>query len=466
MNKYLMILVLAFTSLAFSRDMRIEKKVLNSFYVASEQPILLKTVSGMDVEVVAWDKDSLKFDLYLDVDCSDKDYEKYYIEKFEIRERGSDDILRIEIHETSREADSFWEGLFKFQFHYSFEKEISGTIYVPRKSDFKADFKYGKVNLNNLEGSLAVEGRSNELTLKKCSNIRAIENQYGNIKMYDCAGNPFLESRSANLNVENFDGPLDIQSDYSNIKLSKISSNIKIGSRSGSVDIIDARGNIKIKAPYSNIEINTCEKDVDIVGRSANIRVNNIHGLSIDAQYSNLYIDECKAEGKIISLLTRSGIIEISNSQGTINIDDQYSNMEFEKITGNVDILSRSGIIRASKMKGNWKSKTQYSTIEIYDIEADIVDITNRSNQVEINFITNPDDVSIKNDYGGVELMFPSDYGAVYKLYSTYASILSDFPVDIKEQSSSMNAFGQIGKGNGSLYIETRSGDIVLKQKP
>jgi len=460
-TKYL--IALLFVTTAITGTSRKEFK--KSFPVQPNQRIDIRTVSSLDVKIRSWDKNEVMFDLDISINSSDNDFEEYYIETFDIISTSRTEDLLLEFNEIENGGWSVWD-IFRLKFHFYVEKNISGEIWVPRNNPLTSDFRYGDILLEDMAAEINIDGRSNELILKNCSNIRTIKNDYGNVTIYNSGGKLLLESRSSEVKLNNFSGIVKIDAPYSNVEIFDVDSTVILSTRSSNVIVKNIKGDLKLNADYCKVEVENIEGYVTISDRSGELSIKNVEGLKVDIPYSRCHVDGVSGKSnKPLEIASRSENISIYNVIADIIIDDTYSNFEFKNITGNINLYSRSGDIRGENITGNWISETQYSSIQLKKLDADRVSVTNRSEPISIDFKKSPKIIDIKNEYGGVNLLLPNSYSGEVKLFATYADIDCEFPLKIKSQGNTVNAFGKIGSGQNLMNIETRSEDIIIKKK-
>ncbi len=443
-----------------------EKTITKTIEVKPEQKIELNGVSGMDVKFVSWDKPEIKIDLKLRISSSDDDFELAYIKDFKIDTWETQSRLVVDLLETPEEAGFNFLNLFKLQISVTTNKNISGIIYIPANNPIITKFRYGEILFEDIKSELSVTGRGNELNFKNCADLREIENPYGDVSVIDSKGILKLETRSSKLEIINFSGATDVIAPYTPIKLAGLDGDLSLEGRSADLSIKDLKGNLILNAPYSEIEIANVEGTIDMKARSESVRIVGARGLKYNGPYTNLTVSGIASEQEAdISIDNQSGKINISHTKGNIIIRDNYSDMNLKEIVGNIDLTSRSSKIRCEKIKGNWKSETQYSRIEIDEIDGEKVSVLNRSEAVLIDFLNHPKFVKVENTYGNIELALAKDYEGNFKIYSTYGNISSDFPLKVKTQGSSSNAYGSIGNSSSEIELETRSANITVTQK-
>ena len=134
-------------------------------------------------------------------------------------------------------------------------------------------------------------------------------------------------------------------------------------------------------------------------------------------------------------------------------------------VKGNINLSSRSETITGKNIIGDINFETQYCTISLDKLTASKVYMLNRSGGILLNFMNNPNDVHVKNDYGSVTIDLLRDFEGDYELTAQHGQIETSIPLRIREQGSSETGFGKIGNKNNKLYVETHSDDIVIRMK-
>jgi DUF4097 and DUF4098 domain-containing protein YvlB len=458
----LFILLIIITSVLFASE---TKQLKKSFDIEQGKLIDIKTVSGMDVQVKSWDKNEVYFDLEVKVSCSNDEYEKKYVETFDIKKKERLAAVVLEFEEEDDDNGwSFWD-IFKGKFGYSFSKEITGEIYIPKSNSLKADFRYSDIQLEDIAGELNLDGRSNDLYLTNCLNVFTVNNGYGKNFINNCGGKLSLDSRSSEISINEFDGPVRILADYSQIELRSVTGTLDLSTRSAMVKIENVGGAVEIKADYSDVTISKIDGFVNISNRSGSVNASGVEGIKIDAPYTKMWIDGVNGKsGKDIQLYNRSGKIQLQNIVGRVLIEDSYSDITLKNIEGHVLVETQSSKIKGENIKGNWKSESKHSSVRIKELYSDEIIIDNRSDVVDVRTMKLPTYVNIKNSYGSVDFSMPKGYSGGLYLAAAYGDVISDLPLTIRKEGSNTKAKVEMGSGNSKIYIETRSGNIEIKE--
>ncbi|MEX1140464.1 MAG: DUF4097 family beta strand repeat-containing protein [Bacteroidota bacterium] len=431
----------------------------------SGQRIEIRGLSGSEIEFKSWDRNEVAMTIHVRISSSDEEYEEEYVRSLNIRETKSEATLLLEFVELRRgvRGGGFWS---LFSGGNYVRKEIRGEVFVPRSNALTTDFSYGSMALENMKGELRILGKNNSLSLKECSDVRAIENDYGESTLQNCGGDLKLQGTSSKVTIESFAGPVDVDARYSTITVRGVTQTASIKSQSGRITAESIGGNVTIQSDYTTIVASAIKGDLTVGTKSGNLRVKGVRGLMIEAPYTTVEAsDVASPSGKPVTFSGQSGSLTLENVKGDLILDGPYSNMDLKNIQGSVDLLSKSSRITAEEISGDWKSKTEYSTMRLRSLRSNIVRITNKSNDVRLELRTVPGEIAIRNEYGGVEVTMPKGFGGEVTLDAEYGSIDTDFPIRSKKTGSSAYAVGTVGSGKGRITIETKSAGISLTQR-
>lgn len=433
--------------------------------VTEGQLIEVRGISGSKIQFTSWDRNEVAINLRVHISSSSEEYEAEYVKALEIREARSDNRLVLEFVELRKNVSGggFWSFLTGGGY---IRKEIRGEIFVPRSNALTTDFSYGSVELEDMKGQVKILGKNNELRLKDCSDVRAIENDYGESVLLNCGGALDLSGTSSKITVESFEGTVAIDANYSTIIVKKTSRSAVVKSQSGRITAEGIGGDLSIEAPYTPTTISSVKGNVSVGTKSASARIRDVQGLTIDAPYSEVdAVNVTSPAGMPVTFTGQSSTLSFENVKGAMILDGPYTNMTLKGIQGPVDLQSKSSRVTTDGVTGDWKSRTEYSTLRLRGLRSGSVSITNKSNDVDLDLLNVPDRVEIRNEYGGVEVSMPKGFAGEVALDAEYGSIETDFPVRSRKTGSSAYAVGSVGTGNGRISIETKSGGIVLMQK-
>lgn len=446
------------------------KKIEQTFKVDPGQKIEIKGFSGSHLQFRSWDKPEVFVSITVSITASDENFERSFIEGVKIEESRSTGVVAITFDDASKmmeQSSSFWQELKSLiGGTRSISLEVRGEIFVPSTNDLSANIPYADVSLENMKGSINLNGTSNELVLRNCSALQSVSNDYGKTIIQNSGGSLTLKGQSGTITVEDFNGDIRCESPYAKLRFARISKPLSIKSQSGDLRVDDVRGNLSIESDYTPMTITNIAGFVDIKTQSGTVRIRQVDGVSVNADYSNIEINNVSGKlNKDIIINSQSGALVVEDAVGNLRIDNPYSRIQLKNVKGNVWLSSQSGTVNAEAVTGDWDSETQYSSVRVKGLSAKSVRAANSSNPVSFELASVPSLVDIHNQYAHVAVTMPKGFGGEVNLDVEYGKIETNFPLTTKNKSGSGYAVGKVGIGTGSIKIETTSGNISLQEK-
>jgi DUF4097 and DUF4098 domain-containing protein YvlB len=447
-------------------------RTLEQHYTTTpSQSIELRGFSGSRLKIRSWDRNEISIRLEISFSASDQRDEQKYLDGIALKENESKGLIRIEYQEpevTMRNNHSLWTRL-KSVFSRSFtSKEIEGEIYVPRSNALTAEMRYGLIEMEGMKGSLSLLGTGNTVKLKDCGALAEVTNDYGKATLENCGGDLRFSSKSTTILLDQFDGKAVINADYSNITVRDIKQSLSIRSASGTIKVDNVGGDVTIRSDYTTITVNDVRGMLIVEDKGGMIRAKGMDGVTIGGLYSTMEITDVSGKsGKEIELNGQSGSISLANASGDVRINNPYGIIDLKDIRGNVEVKSKSSNIHATRVTGDWSSRTEYSLLTLRDLSSKRVTVSNSSSPIDIRLKAPPTYVEIRNEYGPVTLTMPPGFSGDVDINVTYAHIETNLPLSRTKSFDGGGgyAMGKIGAGNGTLSIETKSGNVKVLQQ-
>ena len=435
------------------------------------QVIDIRGFSSSDIRFSSWDKNEVFIRIHTEIDCSDKEFEQKYVNETTIEESRTDSSLVVTFKYPQKEWPgllSFW-GILKAIFRYDhIIRSMSGEIIVPRSNSLITDASSSSIKLEKMKGDLRLRGSSNHLVLIQCASIQEIKNNYGTTTLEQCGGNFVLSAVNSTISIDEFDGGGIINGNYSKIMVQKIKKDLTIKSKgSEMVNVEDARANVLIDATYSTINVERVGGTLDIKGQRDKLTLEEARTKEqeeLEKKYNlkhtySLYIPN-PFDTKRIS----GDKVTLEDIAGDLKIESQYTSIDLRNIKGNVTLYTRSSDVKANEIRGDWKSESENSSFSISNIYGQSIALTNRSNPIELELKSLPKHLEIKNEDGSATVTMPHGYTGEVALESSHGKIECNLPVKVKSLGDGCCAVGKIGGGDGSISIETTSGNVKLIQ--
>jgi len=190
----------------------------------------------------------------------------------------------------------------------------------------------------------------------------------------------------------------------------------------------------------------------------------NVDGrIDVDTENGNI---EATGTSGSLSLDTGSGDILATNHKGGLSADTGSGDVLLKAIT--TDVLSvdtGSGTVRVEGLTATRLSvDTGSGDILVSDASVRSIETDTGSGDITIGVITDVDDLSADTGSGDVKLTAPKTLGALVEIETSSGEIESDFPIQVtRKEPDSLR--GTVGDGQGSIRIDTASGDVALRQK-
>jgi DUF4097 and DUF4098 domain-containing protein YvlB len=434
------------------------------------QVIDIRGFSGSDIRFSSWDKNEVLINIHTEIECSDDEYEKKFVNETTIEESRADSslVVTFKYPQIDWSETSFWNKLEHLFIKYK-KHSLSGEIIVPRSNSLIIDASSSSIKLEKVKGDLRLRGAYNHLVLIQCASIREIKNNYGTTTLEQCGGNFVLSAVNSTISINEFDGSGIINGNYSKIMVQKIEKDLTIKSKgSEMVNVEDAQANLSIDATYSTINVERVGGTLDIKGQRDKMTLEEDRAKEqeeLEKKYHlkhtySLYIpnpfDIKRLSGDKVTL---------EDIAGDLRIESQYTSIDLRNIKGNVTLSTRSSDVKANEIRGDWKSESENSSFSISKFYGQSIALTNRSNPIELELKSLPKHLEIKNEDGSATVTMPHGYTGEVALESSNGKIECNLPVIVKSLENSCSAVGKIGNGDGSISIETTSGNVKLIQK-
>lgn len=467
MKRITKILLALLLSLAITQAEK-RKEIERTIPTKRSDRIELRGFASSKIDFRSWQKDEISVRLKIVVASSDESYEDAYTQNVDLESTDKGGTLTVSLKQPSMTGRGgfSWSNLLRGRFNITTSVDITGEIYLPRTNPLLLEAHYGSFSLEDMSGDLTLEGKSSTIRLKNCSSLRSIDNDYGTTVVEQCGGNLRLASKSSNITIDGFAGPSDIEADYATIKLHDAAADVHVKSKSATITVEHVGGDLTVEADYSTLVVSDVKGFVDIHDQSGSIKVKSVEGIAVDALYSSVEVASVSGKsGKSLKVKGQSGRLELADVAGDLFIENPYSTMVLKNVKGNVELSGQSATVSAENITGNWKSRTSYSTLSVSGLSARLVDVTNKSNSVDIELITMPTKVDIANEYGDVDVSLPGGFSGDVRLKATYGNVRSNLPLEVESMGSGAIAIGKVGAGTASLRVETTSANVRVMQR-
>ena len=230
-----------------------------------------------------------------------------------------------------------------------------------------------------------------------------------------------------------------------------------LGSRritiAGSGPGLEAHADIVVKVPAG--------KKVAVYLAVGRIDAENIAGdFRLDTSSGPIRVDGLK--GALLAD-TGSGRVTVNDAEGNVEIDTGSGRVNLAGIVGDeLKVDTGSGRITGVDIDvRDILMDTGSGDISIEKVRGTDINLDTGSGRVEVDLLSDIRNLIIDTGSGGVTVHLPSELGADIEIDVGSGGISVDVPIEYTRRSRSY-VRGQIGDGNGRIYIDTGSGSVRI----
>lgn len=441
-----------------------EKNIRKNFKVNPYQRVFINGVSSLQLKITGWDKNEAEVNIRVKASSSDTQFGKEYLQNFDVINKTDGNDIIIDFIETSKQGSWSVLDIFKGDFKYSFSKEISGEIFLPRSVLLNGDFKYSDITVAGIAETVNLKGKGNHFAVKDCRKINEIFNEYGDVAVAASSGKLNADLKLSPLTIEDFNGQAKIKCYGASVKVNMLTGGLYMETYNSKCSVENVSGRVTSNSEIGDLTFRKIEKDLEIYDKAGVVAVYDINGFKMDGARSALIADRINSKEKIF-ITTKYGTYKISNSSGSYFIDDDYSKYTFTSVTGPVYYSASNSSFTGNDLKGDWKSDAKYSEINLNGISASRIEAAGRGKIFKAVIVNNPKKVEIKNEDADILLTLNKEIKTSIFLTASHGNLSSDFSIHIEKEGSVSKAAERINGGGAVISAETRNGNITVRRQ-
>ncbi len=216
-----------------------------------------------------------------------------------------------------------------------------------------------------------------------------------------------------------------------------------------------------------------------VINLPQNARV-NFDGISTDVKAKNLqHGSELKSVSGDIVAVNLADHIEISTISGDINTIDLSGKISLNSVSGEISDKNSQGRLRIEAVSGNIAAISNANNVSAHAVSGEIKLNLQKVDELELNTVSDDVNVilSLNNDgiikansvSGDINLFFQNNVQASFRLSSSVNDDIVNKLTDKKAKTAKYGPGASLnfatGNGNGSVRINTVSGDIKVAKK-
>ena len=423
-----------------------------SFEAKNMDQLRIRVDAGMTIKINGSQTDQISYSY--DFDGNDQAYDHLFKNfKPEFSTRGGEAFINIEFPEHRKKNVNF-----------RIKKNIL-VLNVPKAIELELTTRYSKIEVTNIDRTTRIDNRGGSVKLRDIGQNATISNEYGNIDVQNNNGDVDISSRSSTIDVSNVKGNLLVNSNYSKLNLTKITGQLNLENKSGTVNAYDLDSDLMGNGDYTEYELTDVRGTIQIYNKSGTVHIDKAENVLIHGDYTNITASNLK--GDEVQIESKSSNVELKNVLGRVIINGSYLEIELDNISKQVSVKNRSGKVTAQSLKNSILIDGDYNKIKLESFEGSEITIENRSGDIEIDALKTLSSVYIKASYTNIELNLRSSFQGDVNFDVTYGKLKQPFKLNqviISDEKNSLNIQGSVASGNGKMIIESRSGDVTIKQ--
>jgi molybdopterin-binding protein len=162
-----------------------------------------------------------------------------------------------------------------------------------------------------------------------------------------------------------------------------------------------------------------------------------------------------------------SGDATVRGSQGDLSVDGGSGDILLERVTGDAISLDLgSGSVTARELRASKVSVDAGSgNVTLDDVSAHEIELDTGSGDVALTLATDVERLTLDSGSGDVVIRAPADFGVRVEAETGSGSILGTLAQGLTRDEDGDRVTGVIGDGDGTLTIDTGSGDVTLERR-
>ncbi|MGM0587871.1 MAG: hypothetical protein ACQETE_05635 [Bacteroidota bacterium] len=306
------------------------------------------------------------------------------------------------------------------------------TIRVPKELSIESHTQFSDLSIINLEGDHQINNRSGAINIENSQGNLYVENAFGNTAISNFKGDVTVSGPSADIKLHNIEGNVDSDGAFSEQNIRSISGDLAVQNRSGRIDVYEVQGHARINSSFCDLNLKNIKGWVSVTNRSGNLSITDIHD--------------------------------------HVTIDGAFVDVEINNVEGDLQAENRSGSFKAANVNGAVLFKGSYADFDLVGYQGDKLMLINRSGHIRVQAMKPLSHVNIENQFDDVDLVMAEKFEGQVHLESTFGSIQTNLPIQMKGYNSETKELqngdlvkglvGSTDKGNMQVVVENGSLNI------
>ena len=295
-----------------------------------------------------------------------------------------------------------------------------------------------------------------EIILPKSANVRA-ENRFGRTDISDLAGDADAANQNGPVEIRDIGGHVRAQTSFETLSISN-TGRAALKNQNGQIRAQAVGGSLEARTSFDSLIANDIRGPASLDNQNGKIEATAVGG-SLDAKTS---FDSLVARdiGGPVHLRDQNGSIKLARVKGDADIETSFDSLKVEEVQGDAILVNQNGGVVASGITGSVKASTSFAALEVTGGGNKFV-CHNQYGSIRLRAtsaaLTN---IQAETSFDTLEVRLPAALKPAIRARTTFAEVVSDFPVLMKPNGE--DPFAEVAPDMARITLENQNGKIGI----
>ncbi len=279
-----------------------------------------------------------------------------------------------------------------------------------------------------------------------------------------------LMNANGDLVVRDVKGSIELTSRFGDIRIENVNGMVRAQSDNGDITLMSVRegGDLKAETEFGDVDLQELSANSLIVrSRNGTIRLERVtlEGvLDLQTKFGEVTLKDVTAE-RLTAQSDNGGVrAEVVELEGALDLESDFGDVTAIDVQAlSYRLTSNNGNLTLHGCSGPLDLQTGFGDIEVKDAtEAGLTLITKNGKVYFSGGLASEGLHTLESEFGGIQLVLPSDSAFELDAETKFGSIRTDFSVTMQEFEEK-HIIGKVNGGGPTLQIMTKNGNITLE---
>jgi hypothetical protein len=299
------------------------------------------------------------------------------------------------------------------------------------------------------------------LTVPRTMTVR-VSNGYGVVRI-EGVKEASVRNRHGEVFASDIGGPCTLETSYEDLEAQNIQGECRLTNSHADVRAITIAGDLWVETSYARIRVEDAGQKAELRGSNVNVDARRIKGsVLVETSYEKVFLSDVGPA----TVTARNTAVTAEKIRGDLDVRTSYEEVRALDVRGNFLVDAHNASVSAAGIGGSEISvKTSYDNIDLSEFSAEVT-VVCRNGNVTLKPLDLKHGMDVRNEYGTIELAWPSGETSRFEAQSRGGSIawgLSEKP-DVEQSNgvSLIKAF-TANAGGPLVYLSTTYDNIRVE---